>query len=430
MIPRLFIATTALSTCLVLPVMADDAKTDAQSNLLIERVSAFYKTLPGATFNSVTHVASNDMPAPMIQTAQVAIGKPNKFSLRGADQMSGTDVVSNGTSMMAAASDFEIYSESPAPKTFAEIAEQANSGEGVFILSDPIIPMVFNLFTDDPKTTFTAGVTNMSPAPGKEFDGIETDGVMFEIQNEAMGEIKMTAYFAQGDKPWLVAVIPDLSELQTPGMPSVEVTLKMEDWKAGEPDNTIFSMKPKENWTKVDDLVAAIMQKQEEMMGEMEFPEFEGEEQPHKLVGTEAKDFELPMLRDDKTVTLSSLRGKVVVLDFWATWCGPCVRGLPHVFEAVDAFKDRGVVFFAVDQDEPAEKVKAFVDSKNWTFPVLMDEKGTVGNAFGVRGIPQTVIVGPTGKILNIHIGFLGPKTTKKKLTEEIEAALTVTPTG
>ena len=132
MISRRLITTTLLSTCFTMPLLADDTKTDAQSNLLIEKVSAFYKTLPGATFKSVTRVVAEDMPEPMIQTVEVAIAKPNKFSLRGTDDMSGTDIVSNGTSIMSSASDFEIYSESPAPKTLAEIAEKANNGEGPF----------------------------------------------------------------------------------------------------------------------------------------------------------------------------------------------------------------------------------------------------------------------------------------------------------
>ena len=429
MISRRLLTTALLSTCLTMPLLADDAKTEAQSNPLIEKVSDFYKTLPGATFKSTTHVVADDMPQPMIQMVEVAIAKPNKFSLRSTDDMSGADIVSNGTSIMASASDFEIYSESPAPKTLAEVAEQANNGEGPFAMSDPMLPMLLTLFTADPQQLFSADFMDITSAPSKEFDGIHTDGITFRMTNNAIGDMNMTAYFAQGDQPWLIAVIPDLSELQQEGMPSFEVTLKMEDWKAGEPDNAAFALKPKENWTKVDDLVAAIMDKQQEMMEGMEF-EGDGQEPTHKLVGEQAEDFELPMLRDDKMVKLSNLRGKIVVLDFWATWCGPCVMGLPHVVEAVDAFKDKGVVFFAIDQDEPAEKVQAFVDRKKWTFPVLMDKKGMVAKKFGVVGIPQTVIIGADGTILNIHVGFLGPKTTKSNLTEDIEAAIAANQQG
>ena len=297
-----------------------------------------------------------------------------------------------------------------------------------------MLPMLLTLFTADPQKTFSADLINLTSVSSKEFDGIQTDGVTFMMKNEAVGNMKMTAYFAQGDQPWLIAVIPDLSDLQQEGMPSIEVTLKMEDWKAGEPDNAAFSMTPKESWTKVDDLMAAIMDKQQHMMeGDdgawMEF-EGDGQEPTHKLVGEQAEDFELPMLREDKMVKLSNLRGKIVVLDFWATWCGPCVMGLPHVVEAVDAFKDKGVVFFAIDQDEPAEKVQAFVDRKKWTFPVLMDKKGMVAKKFGVVGIPQTVIIGADGTILNIHVGFLGPKTTKLNLTKDIEAAIAANEQG
>lgn len=424
MIPRLFIATTALSTCLVLPVMADDAPSDAQAQALMTKVTTFYKTLPGVTFNNITRMSADDMPEPMVQTVAVTIAKPNMFSIRSSADAMSSDVICNGTSIITAIPEFEIYHESPAPKTFSEIAKQANEGEGPLSMSDPMMPMILELFAADPDKTFLGDAKNMAMAESKEFDGVQTDAVSFNISNQVLGDMKMNAYFAQGDEPWLTAVIPDLSEFQEEGAPKFEVILMMKDWKPGSPANTNFAFEPADSWTKVDDLMASIIEKQQEQMGNMEFPEAEGGGPPHKLVGTQAKDFELPLLRGDKKVKLSDLKGKVVVLDFWATWCGPCIMGLPHVVEAVEAFKDRGVVFYAIDENEPAEKVKAFVDRKNWKFAVLLDEKGTVGDAYGVQGIPHTVIIGPEGKILNVHIGFLGPKTTKKKLTEEIEAAL------
>lgn len=428
---RLLLTSTALVSGLASASLGDDVKIDAKAQEIVQRVFDYYKSIKGASFTSEVTMSSQAMPTPLTQASSVNVAKPNMFSSRDDSGMGGANLFSDGKTISISVPEFQLYEQSTAPASLTTLfTEEGGVGE-IFMMADPSVSIALSLFTDEPSKTFFEGVADeVSSAESKDFNGIQTDGISFTKNDEMMGELKMTAYFAQGDTPHLVALVPDVSAMMPPDMPPMEVTIMTKDWKATVPEASAFAFKPEEGWEKVDDLMMAVMEKQQEMMADMDFPEMEADERPNKMVGTEAPDFELPLLRTGETVKLSDLRGKVVVIDFWATWCGPCVMALPHVVEAIDAFKDRDVVFYAIDCDEPAEKVKTFVEGKNWSFPVLMDEGSKTAMKYGISGFPTTVIIGTDGKILSVQIGFLGPQNTKQKLTEEIEAALSTETQG
>jgi peroxiredoxin len=140
----------------------------------------------------------------------------------------------------------------------------------------------------------------------------------------------------------------------------------------------------------------------------------------HKTVGKPAPDFTLKSL-DGTDVSLSSLKGKIVILDFWATWCGPCRQGLPVLMEVAKARANDNVVLWAVDLDESKSKVQDFLKKKGWNLPVLLDAKGKVSQKYGVGGIPHTVIIGPDGVIHSVEIGFGGKDATTKKINAAID---------
>lgn len=127
------------------------------------------------------------------------------------------------------------------------------------------------------------------------------------------------------------------------------------------------------------------------------------------LEGKPAPPFVLAGL-DGKRISSSDLKGSVVVLDFWATWCGPCVGSLPQLDETYKALKGQGLKAFACDQQEDAATVQKFVNDTKLSIPVLLDSDGKAGQAYGVQGIPQTVIIGKDGKIRKVFVG-VGPDT-------------------
>lgn len=119
---------------------------------------------------------------------------------------------------------------------------------------------------------------------------------------------------------------------------------------------------------------------------------------------TESIDFELEDMNGNLR-TLSSYRGKLVFLNFWATWCGPCRIEMPSMQRLYNELNNDGFEIIAVDLMEDKKVVKKFLDQNNLTFPVLLDKKGNVGALYGVRSIPTTYLIDKDGYIIARQIG-------------------------
>jgi len=130
---------------------------------------------------------------------------------------------------------------------------------------------------------------------------------------------------------------------------------------------------------------------------------------PAAVVGAPAPDFTLTDIAGND-VTLSQLKGQVVLINFWATWCGPCRVEMPAIQRRYEAFKDRGFTVLAVDFDEPLTEVSAFARSLNLTFTVLLDPGGVVNDLYHMRGYPSSFIVDRSGLITKLHIGLMTEK--------------------
>jgi uncharacterized protein (TIGR03435 family) len=125
---------------------------------------------------------------------------------------------------------------------------------------------------------------------------------------------------------------------------------------------------------------------------------------------------------DGASAEWERLRGKVVVVEFWATWCAPCIASIPHLNDLAERFRDKDVVFISLS-DEPRATVETFLSRKPIKGWVAVDSDRKAGAAYGVTGIPHTFVVGPTGKIL----GDTHPSALK---AEHIEKALRGEPLG
>jgi peroxiredoxin len=132
-------------------------------------------------------------------------------------------------------------------------------------------------------------------------------------------------------------------------------------------------------------------------------PESGGESSP--MLGKPAPPFKLTLL-DGGEIDLTKEKGKVVVLDFWATWCGPCIKSLPAVISAAAEFPADRVQLIGVNQSEPPQQVQRFLEARNWKLTVALDATQSVARQYGVDGIPHTVVVGPDGKVAWVKTGY------------------------
>lgn len=108
---------------------------------------------------------------------------------------------------------------------------------------------------------------------------------------------------------------------------------------------------------------------------------------------------------DGKSVSLSDFRGKVVVLDFWATWCPPCKREIPDFIDLQKEYGSQGVQIVGIALDEP-EKVQAFARQNGMNYPILLGSDEISLRYGGISGIPTTFIIDKSGKIVNRFVGF------------------------
>jgi peroxiredoxin len=134
------------------------------------------------------------------------------------------------------------------------------------------------------------------------------------------------------------------------------------------------------------------------------------------LVGAPAPEVVLTNLQGQE-VRLSNLRGKVVLLNFWATWCKPCKEEMPAMQASYDKLRDQGFVVLAINELEDTERVAEHVRTHNHTFPVVMDHDNRIANRYGVVGLPASFLIDRQG-VVREHI--FGSLLTEQRIAEMV----------
>lgn len=393
----------ALGTLAVPACAADGPSADSQAQAK-KVVQEWYAGLGAAKTASVEIAAKVDVmkdgaPAQSDESVyRFAFERPNKLAL----------VALKGMGLAVIADDKQVYEYVEQKKQY-QIDEQplgsvselskamvlrfVNFGQGMGILSDALEAPTFEALLADYASPEYVGL--------EDKNGAKTHHVRLTHE-----DMPYDLWFA-ADAPRLLTVSPDLAaglakqgQTLPPGF-SFSMVIAYNKWTYDAPlPADTFKITPPEGAELVDDLFAPPV---------------------HRLVGQQAPAFETTSL-DGVPVKLGDLIGKVVILDFWATWCGPCVAALPKINETAGKYKDKGVVFFAVNQGEEASIIKEFMAAQKLTAPVAMDQEGKIGTLYGVEGIPQTVVIDKQGKIQVVHVGA-GPGIGEQ-LAKELDDVL------
>lgn len=403
---------------------------------------------------------------------EIVVGEGNRFALRSEEPFAG-EVVCNGKQLLRSVDEYQLASVGPAPKDLTALLA---AKQGAYEL--PAIGTLRALLGRPGQPGALIDAQKI------ELRGDEKI-LAFDCQHFVVLDEKLACdvWIAKGDTPWVLRHKPkppklDLAVLQamggeepgdaggkpekggkgeTPEQPAkqekqeqpakpepkepsggaepndgattiqLETTFDLEfsDF-AKDVGKEAFAVDVPEGFEKVDDLGKAIEKK---MMAELDDVTPSDSDQqpteeaaPGKLVGKPAPEAEFAML-DGSKLQLASLRGKVVLLDFWATWCQPCVAGLPELAAVAGKLADQGVVFVAVNCGEGKDTITKFLTEKKLALQVAFgDEK--LSAKFGVKGIPHTVVLGRDGIVRSVHVGH-GPGAaaeTEQALRKALDA--------
>ena len=402
-IPRLVPLLAAIAILTVLtaqPVFASEgqtktaAGTDKQAQAVLKNFSSFVSGLESLSLRvSVsTAVEVQGMKQKVDVAHTFALKRPNLFALRISQGSLGGEAVNDGEHLYTYAPSLTSYMEASAPKSFAEYVERGEYG--MLQMAAGSSPVLLAMFHEDPQKALTEGLDSLVYGGVEEVDG--TSCHRLELADESA---TWTIWIDDGDQPWVRKAAADMSEaLKEMGIPAamlegakMENTVHFTDWKADpELSGDTFAFSPPQGAQKVSSFRDAVARAQP------------GPPRP----GDVAPDFAINSLTGEET-TLSAFKGeKVVVLDFWATWCPPCRQGLPLLDKVAKSYKSEDVVFYAVNQRESQDKIRGFVEQTGLELPVALDENKRIGSLYQIDNIPQTFIIGKDGTVQGHHRGF------------------------
>ena len=134
-----------------------------------------------------------------------------------------------------------------------------------------------------------------------------------------------------------------------------------------------------------------------------------------------APDFTLPQL-DGHDLRLSSYRGKVVLLDFWATWCDPCREEIPHLVELQQRYGESGLQIIGVSMDDSSDPVRPFSQQFHMNYPIVMGTAQTGAMYGGILGLPIAFLIGRDGRIYAKHIGATSAEVFEKEIKSLLQS--------
>ena len=360
-----------------------DAIVSTEAKELLDRMRTAYQNLKTAEFTgAVTSNVDADGQQENSETKFVSsFADPTRFRHSGEASLAAG---SNGEKLFVFNESAKEYLLMDAPKQ-GGLEEMPGMIGGLLQAQNP--SLLFALLPD-PTTEFTKGFANINRAPDVDLDGKKHPALELEPHEK---DGNLTLVF-DPDTHLLRQRRVDLRPtLESRGLSDIKVAEAVVDYTSTK--SGVEFAEDHFAWTPPQDA--------KDVTASLNAPEEPAESE---LLGKAAPDFQLTAL-DGQSVSLADLKGQVVVLDFWASWCAPCIESLPHLGK-LHAEKREGVKVFAVNLREDKAKVEAFLKSKNVDVPVLLDSDGKTADKYNVVSIPQTVVIGKDGMVKKVLVGL------------------------
>jgi thiol-disulfide isomerase/thioredoxin len=386
----------------------DEEPTRPTVESVLRRTADFFKGARSisVTIDRVQTVGNVTVPT----TVSVDFERPNKFAL-----LNKGEAANAGFLLTVVCDGKKLFTSVPALKKYTE-ADAPDSLDAA--LTDPLIAgtaqalLIGELCARDPYAKLMEGVTTSRYVGAEMRGGTQCHRLAF---TQAQFDWELWIPVA-GDPAPLHATF-DLTKLlrSMPGAENLknqqlEIAQDYKNWRIGaDLDEKTFAFQPPEGAQKVNSFF-------EGLVGQ-------NAPAPSPLLGEPAPDVTLKQLDGGEFRLKDHRDAHLVMLDFWATWCGPCVQELPILTEVARAYQDKGVVFCGINLREKPEVIRQFLKEKSLEFTVALDNEGETGLAYQANAIPMLILVDKKGVVQSVHIGYNPAiKTTLSKELDELLA--------
>ena len=343
-------------------------------------------------------------------TFQIASRLPNDFTIYLKESDQRTRLYCNGKSIIAAM----------APDAYFRLPKVISIQDAVTSLSVPMGPypeplLALSMAGCDPSISLIGGMKSIELVDKEKFRGQIPSVHLHGVQAD---DVTWDLWISSGKEPQPLRLLVDLTpmllaskDVHVPPGYSSQVRYDFLTWRVtGDVEDSLFTFKPASNAVEYRSL-------------EDYYEQMTGTKGYHPLLGKPAPGFVADTF-GEKSFDSKLLKGRVVVLDFWSTWCTPCLTALPVIKKVTEKYTDKGVVFLAINTGEESDKVRKFLKKERLAMNVLLDEDGRIADGYLVDSIPQTVVIGKDGLIESVHMGFADEESLEQRLIDELEVMI------
>lgn len=338
---------------------------------------------------------------------QLASTNKNLLAISAKFAADAVRIQSDGTKMFLQLSP-SAYVESPPPANFAELI----TAMPIQLGPQPEPMLWLSLAGVNPGESLLEGAVSLESTTGPVVEGVETKWLRVTRPDGVQWELQLT----QGEQPRplllridLTKMITQANNLTLPDGYTFKLEYEFQRWELnGEIASELFQYQPPAGAERFESIADFVL-KQDQTAS-------------HPLLGKPAPNFTTKNLTGDD-IQVDYQDDSVIVLDFWATWCAPCVESLPEFSQLTKQFAGQSVKFYAVNVSEENVAIESFLKDKQLELTVLIDPRGDIANAFAASAIPLTVLIGKGGRVEAVHVGF-DPNESSEILKGEIESLL------